>query len=423
MLAVCCVQNSIFTLAICKFLSGANTSGCATIAAATSSPNLPLDRFYNYIPAVGANAVAAAVAATDGSIGYAVLAVALNMNNNIAAMYNKANVLVQANTESITYAAVELGTTALARTTLVSDLTDGTGSGVWPITSMSYLLMDTVNSLSTCAARQAVVSFWLWFYQSDIATNLLDTREYARVPDIVMTSLNIIPNLESQIQCRGVTAYQATEATTRTISVPTSVSFITNLLTPQYTASAVTWSTNTVADQLAFKQLVNAEIDIAFFDPENVNAELLQEVRDSGDFLIIPTFMYAKSQNARLSPASHSAAAICAPSSPLTLFRSASTVSTVGWMYNPQITSTVNIAAYTLRLDLDTITRILFSCVIVSRSHQLSNIGYLAHGSTIRGSHTLSFTLSVCSCRALCYCLFSSGTTLRFCLSTPGFFR
>ena len=334
---VFCFQNSIFALAICKFLL-ANTSGCASIAAATTQPTLPLSRFYSYIPAVGANAVAAGVAATDGSIGYAVLAVALDMNNYIAAMVNKAGVVVQPTTDSITYAAVELGTTALARTTLVSDLTDGTGSGVWPITSMSYLLLDTVNSVSTCRAREAVVNFWLWFYQSDTVTNLLATRDYARVPDIVMTSLNVINNIESEILCRGAAAYEASATSTRTISVPSSVSFITNLLTPLYTnqdgtASTTTWSTTTVTDQLAFSQLVNAEIDIAFFNPNNVDATMLQAARDSGEFLIIPTFLHALS-----------------------------------WMYNPQITSTVNIASYTLRLDVGIIAKILYSCIIVSNS-------------------------------------------------------
>ena len=327
------MQNSIFALAVCKFVSS-NVSNCASFASTSSTPKLPLALFYNYFAVQGANAVAAAVSANDGTIGYAVLAVAMDMNSNVAALINQAGVTVQATTSSITYAAVELGTTALARTTLVADLTDGTGSGVWPITCMSYLLMDTVNSVSTCHARETVVDFWLWYYQSDIVTSLLDTRAYARVPDIVMSSLNVIDDLQSQIMCRGAAAYQATIATTRTISVPSSVSFITNLLAPLYVdsdGSGTTWTATTVVDQLAFNQLVNAEIDIALFDPYNVDAGRLQEAQDSGNFFIIPTFLYA-----------------------------------VSWFYNPQITSTVNIASYTVRFDVAVLTKILLSCIIVS---------------------------------------------------------
>ena len=329
--AVCSAsQNSIFSLAICKF-QNANASSCPEISAATSTLNLPIDLFYGSIPAVGANAVAAAVSATDGSVGYAVLAVAMDMNSDIAAMVNKAGETVVPIFESVTYAAVELGTKKLARTTLVADLTDGTGSGVWPITCMSYLLMDTVNSVSTCHAREATVNFWLWYYQSAVVVSLLDTREYGRVPDIVMTSLDVIARLQTDIQCRGAPAYQATTATTRTISVPASMSFIAGLLTPLYSASPA-WTTSTVVDQLAFKELVNAEIDIGFFDPANVDATALQQARDSGEFLIIPMYLYAMS-----------------------------------WMYNPQITAAVNIESYTLRLDVPTMSLIFFSCITVRK--------------------------------------------------------
>ena len=213
------------------------------------------------------------------------------------------------------------------------DLTDPTGSGAWPICGMSYLLIDTVNTASTCSARQAVVDFWLWFYQSSVVSSLITTRQYARVPDIVMSSLSILSAIETNILCRGSSAYTATVTPARALSVPSSVAFLTQLITPLYTdpQSSAVWSATEVTDQLAFDQLVNAEVDIAMFDPNNVDAGMLQEARDSGDYLILPTFMYAMS-----------------------------------WMYNPQITSTVNIASQTLRLDFHTIGMIFFSCITVS---------------------------------------------------------
>ena len=49
-------------------------------------PKWPTSSYYASIPAVGPNAVAATVTAHDGTIGYAPLAVALQMNNNMAAL-------------------------------------------------------------------------------------------------------------------------------------------------------------------------------------------------------------------------------------------------------------------------------------------------------------------------------------------------
>ena len=318
-------MNLALTTALAKF--DANFTQYCAVSALPSWP-----AFYASVGVSGSNAVAAAVTARDGSIGYAVLAVALQMNSNVAAMVNKAGLTVTANAQSVTYAAVELGTQQLARTTLAMDLTDATGSGTWPICAMSYLILDTVNTVSTCHTRAAIVDYWLWYYQSTVVSGLLSNREYARVPDIVMTSLDILNNIETEVMCRGVTAYTAVAVTTRSMSVPSSVSFLADLLTPLFTDSAdsATWTVSTVSDQLAFDQLVNAEVDIGFFDPANVNAELLAEAKNSGDFILLPTFLYAKS-----------------------------------WLYNPQITATVNIASYTLRLDFSTVTKIFYSCILV----------------------------------------------------------
>jgi len=122
-------------------------------------PSLPLSSYYSSIPAVGAGANTAAVVSTDGTIGYAAQAVALASNVAIAMMVNRANTLVTATADSVTFAVVELGTQLLSRSTAQMDLTDGTGSSVWPIVLASYVMMDTANSRSTCHARQASVDF------------------------------------------------------------------------------------------------------------------------------------------------------------------------------------------------------------------------------------------------------------------------
>ena len=363
-------MNNVFTTALAKF--DTNFTQYCSVGAWPSWPSYNSSK-----PVTGNNAVAAAVTAQDGSIGYAVLALALQLNNHIAALVNKAGQTVTASSQSVTYAAVELGTQTVSRTTLVMDLTDGTGSGVWPICALSYFLVDTVNTLATCRARAALVDFWLWYYQSSVVSGLLSNRHYARVPDVVMTSLNIIENVETQIMCRGNSAYTAVAVTTRIMSVPSSVSFIAGLLTPLFTSmdSKATWSANTVTDQLAFNQLVNGEIDIGFYNPLNVDQSLYNEAADSGDYLILPTFIYANT-----------------------------------WVYNTQITSTVNIASYTLRLDLGLVTRIFYSCIIVS--HTDSTHTALLFGSVV-AILPLCLLTTCCARVLLLLCaLGSTGMTL-----------
>ena len=130
-------MNDIFTRALAKFDSNF-TQYFSTLG---SQPGWPTASYYKPIGTAGANNVAAAVVANDGSIGYTALATALQMNNHVAAMINRAGLVVQPNSQSVTYSAVELGTQTLARTTLSLDLTDATGSSVWPICAMSYMVI------------------------------------------------------------------------------------------------------------------------------------------------------------------------------------------------------------------------------------------------------------------------------------------
>ena len=329
--------NAILFPALTKFYANFTQYAVPSSIFGTAKPVWPLGRYAAHLAVAGPYAAAATVTATNGAIGYAALALALDMRSSVANMINQAGSIVAATSESVTFTTVELGIQSQSRTTLAMDLTDPTGSGAWPICGMSYLLIDTVNTASTCSARQAVVDFWLWFYQSTVVSSLITTRQYARVPDIVMSSLNVLAGLETGILCRGSAAYTATITPARALSVPSSVSFLSQLITPLFVdpESVSVWSATEVTDQLAFDQLVNAEVDIAMFDPNIVDATRLQEARDSGDFLILPTFMYAMS-----------------------------------WTYNPQITSTVNIASYMLRLDFRTIAMIILSCITVSFTTQ-----------------------------------------------------
>ena len=210
-----------FTSALSKFSSTFNLT-----IGGTQTPAWPTHSYHASSTRSGPTGPASGVVATDGSIAYAFHNVALQLGNNIAAMINKAGLTVQPSTDTVTFAAVELGTVPRSRITASMDLTDGTGSSVWPITMMSFLLIDLDNSRSTCHVRQAVVEFWVWYYSSAIPVDILATRMYAPVPSVVLTQLDVVNQLSTAVMCRGAVALPQTATTTRLIGAPVSVSFL-----------------------------------------------------------------------------------------------------------------------------------------------------------------------------------------------------
>ena len=74
---------------------------------------------------------------------------------------------------------------------------------------------------------------------------------------------------------------------------------------------------------------VSAEVDIAIFIPENVDQDTLQQVRDSGEFLFLPAYLAAFS-----------------------------------WIFNPEVAPGISLAGRKLRMDLQTIGLIWYSCIL-----------------------------------------------------------
>ena len=267
----------------------------------------------------------------DGAIGYTYLSVAEQTTVQIAAMVNKGNTIVQASADSVTFAAVELGTAPRSRTTAFMDLTDAVGSSAWPICMMSFLLLDSSFTRSTCHVRAAVVEFWLWFYTSSVAASQLSSRQYAQVPSIVLTQLSVVSELSSHIQCRGAVALPTTTTTTRILAAPVSIAFLATLFANLYQTqdSTVAWQTQQNTDQVILQQYIAGEVDLAFVNPNNVDASLMTAVFSDSATLTMPSFIMGN---------------VIA--------------------YNPQITANVSIAAYTLTLDMHTIGLIQWACVL-----------------------------------------------------------
>ena len=314
----------VWTMALSKF----NANFTQSIAI-SMSPAWPTQLYYNSYIGLGSTGQASQVLAHDGSIGYSYQSVALEMGSAQALMINKAGNVVQADVQSVTFAAVELGTQLRSRTTALMDLTDATGSSVWPIAMATFLMIDTVNSRSTCSVRQAMVEFWLWFYTSSVAAGLLAERAYAPVPSIVLSELDVLDQLRTRIMCRGAVALPPATTTSRVMGA-FSVSFVSSLFANLYldVQPDLVWSVQNNRDELILRQLVDAEIDLAFINMGNVPADLVSGVLADPDFLVLPTYLYAPSLG-----------------------------------YNPQLSASVNIAGYTMTLDSGTAVMLIANCI------------------------------------------------------------
>lgn len=172
----------------------------------------------------------------------------------------------------------------------------------------------------------------------------------------------VISRLQTEVLCRGSPAYQVVASPTRLISVAQSVYFVSNMLSTLYVdPSGANWDVTAIADQIAMEQMtksaadtthspqltnnthscltqsvlyqlcvcVSGEVDIAVFVPENVDQAMLQLVKDSGEYLILPAYLVAND-----------------------------------WMYNNEIAAGVNIAGHALRMDVQTIGLIWNSCIL-----------------------------------------------------------
>ena len=283
--------NWDWTTALGKFWAGFNHSVQPSIA-----PSWPTQRYAAYtVVDTTSTAQAAAVIATDGSIGYASLHVALHLSTSIASLINKAGTAVMASQEGAIYAAVELGTQPRPRTTDPMDLTDASSTSAWPIVSMSFLLLDTQYSRGACDVRRAVVDFWLWFYSSSVASRLLGDRGVAQVPSIVLTQLDVVNALSTGVYCRGLLAEPTTAVTTRLIGAPVSVSFLAELFASLYgdTNPAITWKVQRNTDNGIMEQMVAGELDVALINPVNVDPTLMAAVSVDPDYFLLPTFLTA----------------------------------------------------------------------------------------------------------------------------------
>lgn len=87
------------------------------------------------------------------------------------------------------------------------DITDSAATNAWPINGLTYLVLRKFTSrqvrritpnpllsqftacvcaVQTCAVREAMLKFFVWFYTSDLAASILVGRAFAPLPPFVM---------------------------------------------------------------------------------------------------------------------------------------------------------------------------------------------------------------------------------------------
>ena len=312
--------NSVFTDALCSFY----TPACTAVPT-SSLPTWPLANYSAYASGSGVTGLASTVTTIDGSVGYAVLAAALDAQATVGNIVNRAGRTVVGSSSSVTFAVAELATQTTTANSAIN-LNDASGPSAWPICVMSYLVIDSAYTRDTCAIRSATVNFWLFILQSTVVGKLADSREYAMLPDIVMDELNVENDLTNGILCGNVPAVQQVNTAQVTIAGSSRLSFLLGLLTNLYsrTDASVNYVYSATTSQVAFDQLVAGEVDVGIYFDGEVSAASLSAATASGDFLIFPAFLVA-----------------------------------IAPVFNPQITPTVNVGSTQLVLDFSTFIRMI----------------------------------------------------------------
>ena len=144
------------------------------------------------------------VLAIDGSIGYAPQANAISAGVQQADMTNVLGQRVTASTATVNAAATDSGTNVPARSTQAVDLTNSAAPRAWPITAMSYAVLDLqYTPAAGCSSRNALVQFLLWYYGagSTVVSTLLASRQAVPVPPIVLSEMGTVAAVGSLVHC------------------------------------------------------------------------------------------------------------------------------------------------------------------------------------------------------------------------------
>ena len=196
----------IYTSALAAFYQPFNTTvGSAEVV------QWPIDAGH-LLSASGNLGVLNAVESAHYSIGYSVLNDAVSRQVPFAAVQNAAGVFVTATTTSVQYALYERAVLVQGAkpTDLLPNPSGNTPSLVnplapraYPISGFSflYILANTTRANQTCAARQALVDFVLFFLFSDSMASLASSASFNTIPDLLRTAWQLESVITGSVRC------------------------------------------------------------------------------------------------------------------------------------------------------------------------------------------------------------------------------
>ena len=266
----------------------------AAVLPPSNMPPWPTSSYASSHGGVGVTGVMAYVVNTDGAIGYGVQQAALPYDATIARLINRAGYVVDPTLRSIEYAIFESVTAS--NLTYLPDSTNPPSPYAWPVLTVEYLLLHNDYSPRGCEVRNAVLAFWLWFYEkrssySSIAANFV----VLATPSLVQQQLAITATLTSAITCNGAPLNASQSSSTNTVQMyaPSRISQQLASLNDFYLGTSnITDATLNLQSTTSDQSLTNANngAGLGFYiEAEITNSTVTPQ--DTTDNYILPSFL------------------------------------------------------------------------------------------------------------------------------------
>lgn len=101
--------------------------------------------------------------------------------------------MVQANTYTLSYAMLELAvyTDTSGNPAWTTDLSDGAGLEVWPISFAIGCFLPKSYTRTTCKAREEIVSLWSWLLGSPVVSSIAQYLHLSLLPPLLYTTMDM----------------------------------------------------------------------------------------------------------------------------------------------------------------------------------------------------------------------------------------
>ncbi len=182
--------TELFTKALTSFSADWKAGGAASV-------EWPVDKAGSGVGAKGNPGVAAAVQNTPNSLGYVELSYAISNTITYAQLVNKAGKTVTANAESLAAAMNDYANSFSDK--LTNTIVDGPGTGSWPISGYTYLVLHT-TSMADCTKAQKLLQYIRWTLTDPAAAKKASDLGYAVLPGNVQKM--VIAKM-GEVTCQG----------------------------------------------------------------------------------------------------------------------------------------------------------------------------------------------------------------------------